>query len=191
MSQPSSSPLVTVRKLTNGTLNGPRPSWDEHFIAIARTVAERADCTRRRVGAVIASDHRIVATGYNGVPAGHPGCLTAGGCPRGRHYAKSLEQELAEQSAWLDGCLDAFDISFSRPLTCGCGHPWPCPSYVEPFTPYDAPGGLCIAVHAEANAIIYADYDKLPGASMYITDSPCHNCQLLVAATGIKEVVIP
>lgn len=59
-----------------------RPSWDEWGLAIARTVAERADCSRRRVGAVLmAPDHTIVATGYNGAAPGEVGCL-AGGCPR-------------------------------------------------------------------------------------------------------------
>ena len=61
-----------------------RPGWDKYFLGICAAVAERADCTRRKVGAVIVNDHRIVSTGYNGAPAGHRGCLTDGACPRGR-----------------------------------------------------------------------------------------------------------
>lgn len=59
-----------------------RPTWDEYFLGIAAAVAARADCRRRRVGAVLVSDNRIVATGYNGAPPGGPSCL-AGQCPRG------------------------------------------------------------------------------------------------------------
>lgn len=62
----------------------PRPTWDEWGLALAKTVALRADCSRRQVGAVLMTpDHAIVATGYNGAPSGAPGCLTAGACPRG------------------------------------------------------------------------------------------------------------
>ena len=51
-----------------------RPNWDEYFLGIAAAVAQRADCERRQVGAVvIGPDHRIVGTGYNGAPAGQPG----------------------------------------------------------------------------------------------------------------------
>lgn len=61
-----------------------RPSWDEYGLNGARWAATRADCTRRKVGAVIMdAEHRIVATGYNGGYPGGPSCL-AGECPRGR-----------------------------------------------------------------------------------------------------------
>lgn len=61
-----------------------RPDWDTYGIQLAETVAARADCTRRQVGAVLmAPDHSIVATGYNGGPSKGFSCLQ-GECPRGR-----------------------------------------------------------------------------------------------------------
>lgn len=51
-----------------------RPNWNEYFMAMAFLVAERSTCTRRKVGAVLVRDRRILATGYNGPPSGFPHC---------------------------------------------------------------------------------------------------------------------
>lgn len=55
-----------------------RPSWHQYFLTITRQVAERSTCTRAKVGAVIVRDKSIVATGYNGSPAGLPHCSEVG-----------------------------------------------------------------------------------------------------------------
>lgn len=95
-----------------------RPTWDDWGVELAMTVARRADCSRRQVGAVIMTDdHRIIATGYNGAPAGAPGCLTSGACPRGRSdvapgssydtgagacIALHAEQNALLRASWMD-----------------------------------------------------------------------------------------
>lgn len=62
-----------------------RPTWDEYFLAVAKTVSLRADCRRRRVGSVlVSSDNRILATGYNGSPRGDSRSCLEGACLRGR-----------------------------------------------------------------------------------------------------------
>jgi dCMP deaminase len=55
-----------------------RPTWDQYFLTITRQVAERSTCLRAQVGAVIVRDKIILATGYNGSPAGLPHCLDVG-----------------------------------------------------------------------------------------------------------------
>ena len=55
-----------------------RPSWDQYFLTITRQVAERSTCNRAKVGAVIVRDKNILATGYNGAPAGLPHCHEVG-----------------------------------------------------------------------------------------------------------------
>ena len=55
-----------------------RPSWDQYFMTITREVAERSTCTRAKVGAVIVRERNILATGYNGSPAGLPHCTDVG-----------------------------------------------------------------------------------------------------------------
>ncbi|MFC1992967.1 cytidine/deoxycytidylate deaminase family protein [Chloroflexota bacterium] len=55
-----------------------RPDSDEYFLKIASVVAERATCRRHHVGAVAVRDKHILATGYNGAPAGLRDCLELG-----------------------------------------------------------------------------------------------------------------
>jgi dCMP deaminase len=55
-----------------------RPSWPEYFMTITAQVAERSTCPRAKVGAVIVRDKNILATGYNGAPAGLPHCTELG-----------------------------------------------------------------------------------------------------------------
>lgn len=122
-----------------------RPGWDQYFLLIAKVVASRADCTRRQVGAVIAKNHRVVACGYNGAPAGEPDCLTAGACPR----------------------------AFSG-VPSGSGD-------------YDH----CIAIHAEAGAIMWSSWEQRQGATIYVTHEPCAGCRKLIRGSGILRAVWP
>lgn len=55
-----------------------RPTWDTYFIEMALLAASRATCPRRRVGAVLVRDNRVLATGYNGSVRGAPHCDDAG-----------------------------------------------------------------------------------------------------------------
>lgn len=59
-----------------------RPTWDEYFASITRQVATRSTCLRRKVGAIIVKDKRILATGYNGAPMRVKNCLERGTCLR-------------------------------------------------------------------------------------------------------------
>jgi len=55
-----------------------RIGWDEYFIKIAEMVSDRSTCNRAKIGAVIVKDRSILATGYNGSPAGQPHCTDVG-----------------------------------------------------------------------------------------------------------------
>lgn len=74
----------------------PRPGWDEYFLRIARIVALRSNCVKRKVAAIIVRDRRIISTGYNGTPRGVANC-NQGGCPRCNGMAASGTR--------LDECL--------------------------------------------------------------------------------------
>jgi dCMP deaminase len=67
--------------------NYTRPTWDEYFMEIARTVSQRATCDRGRSGCVIARDKQILVTGYVGSPRGLPHCDEVG------HLMKKMTHE--------------------------------------------------------------------------------------------------
>ncbi len=65
-----------------------RPDWDEYFMSIAKVVASRSNCIKRKVAAIIVKDRRVISTGYNGTPKGARNC-NEGGCPRCNSMAQS------------------------------------------------------------------------------------------------------
>lgn len=87
-----------------------RPSWEQYFMAIANLVSQRSTCKRRKVGAVLVSDKRILATGYNGAPSGIAHCLDVGclreklGIPSGERHelcrGLHAEQNVIAQAAF-------------------------------------------------------------------------------------------
>ncbi|MBL7071997.1 MAG: cytidine/deoxycytidylate deaminase family protein [Candidatus Omnitrophica bacterium] len=95
-----------------------RPSWDEYFVEIAHLVSKRSTCLRRKVGAVIVKEKRILATGYNGAPRDLPHCDETG-CLREQLKIKSGERhELCrglhgEQNALLQASLHGVSVKDS------------------------------------------------------------------------------
>lgn len=73
-----------------------RPDWPFYFMDIAGRVATRSTCPRRSVGAVIVVNKRILATGYNGAPAGMDHCTDVGCLMMDGHCVRTLH---AEQNA--------------------------------------------------------------------------------------------
>ena len=68
-----------------------RPDWDDYFMRMARVASLRSNCIKRKVGAVIVQDRRIISTGYNGTPRGTRNCFE-GGCARCNNLASSGTQ---------------------------------------------------------------------------------------------------
>lgn len=118
-----------------------RPDWDTYFLRMAATASIRSDCERDKVGAVVVKNNRIRGTGYNGAPAGMPGCAT---CPRR-----------------ASGVVPGSDYS------------------------------NCVAVHAEANALLYTDLEDRVGATLYVTREPCNGCWKIILGAGVVRVVTP
>lgn len=86
-----------------------RPNWDEYFMEMAELASKRSTCLRRKVGAVLVKNKRILATGYNGAPKNLPHCEETGclrvqkNVPSGQRHeicrGIHAEQNLIAQSA--------------------------------------------------------------------------------------------
>jgi len=104
-----------------------RPDIDTYFLKIASVVAERSTCRRHHVGALAARGKHILATGYNGAPAGLPDCLELG-CLRDEQNIPSGERHEicraihAEQNVIIQAGLHGVSLEGS---TIYCTHT-PC-----------------------------------------------------------------
>ncbi|MEM2416893.1 MAG: cytidine/deoxycytidylate deaminase family protein [Nitrososphaerota archaeon] len=126
-----------------------RPSIDEYFMEMAKLVSKRSTCLRRKVGAVLVKDKRVLATGYNGAPKGLPHCSEVG-CMREKLDVPAGErQELcrglhAEQNCIIQAAV--FGVS-TKGATLYTTH-FPC--------------SICakMIINAEISEIVYEeDYD--------------------------------
>lgn len=96
-----------------------RPNWDEYFLSIAHLVSKRSTCLRRKVGAVLIKDKRILATGYNGAPSNIEHCEKVG-CVREKLNIPSGERhELCrglhgEQNALLQAALHGVSVKGAK-----------------------------------------------------------------------------
>jgi len=95
-----------------------RPTADEYFMEMAHLASKRSTCLRRKVGAVIVKDKRVLTTGYNGAPKGLEHCEKTG-CLRQRMKVPSGERhELcrgvhAEQNAIIQAAVFGVSIEGS------------------------------------------------------------------------------
>jgi dCMP deaminase len=92
-----------------------RPSWDQYFIEITNIAKQRSTCLRRQVGALLVKDNHILATGYNGVPAGVTHCEVTGCLRQKLNVPSGQRHELcrglhAEQNAILQAAYHGVPI---------------------------------------------------------------------------------
>lgn len=82
-----------------------RPTWAETFMEVARVVAKRSTCLRRKVGAVLVRDARIIATGYNGAPKGMQHCAAAGCLRKANRVPSGERHELCRAVHGEENCV--------------------------------------------------------------------------------------
>lgn len=158
-----------------------RPTEEETLVHVAYVFAARSTCSRAHVGAVFALRGRILATGYNGAPAGMPHCshdewryAVDGQAPewllQSQYGSQLLRSDWTGSTFYLDeDQVTIIDDRFTGP-------------------PHD---GCKVAIHAEANAIAFAARHGvcLEGTTLYTTLAPCLRCAQLIVNVGVVEIV--
>ena len=99
-------PKKIVKK--SKVFGSPRPSKDEYYLGLAKTVCGRGTCTKVEIGAVIIRDDQVVSTGYVGSPRGTKSSIEHGFClrkklgiPSGHRY-EMCRSVHAEQNAIIN-----------------------------------------------------------------------------------------
>jgi dCMP deaminase len=107
----------------------------------------------------------------------------------------SLATQLAQKSHCVKQKVGAVLTKDTRIVSLGyngppagthnCDEEWP-----ETGCARDRKGSCYLALHAEANAILYATRNNtsLVGSTLYVTLSPCLACARIILTVGIKEV---
>lgn len=134
-------------------------------MSIADLTSKLSYAKRLQVGAVIVRDNKILATGYNGMPAG---------------WENNCEDKVWDQGA--GGWLSPEEIE----------EQYPYQEYnleLEQNVRY----GLKTkpeVLHAESNALakVARSTESSEGATMFCTHAPCIECAKLIYQSGIKSV---
>ena len=83
-----------------------RPDTDAYFIDMAKLAASRSTCIRRSVGCVLVNArNHVLATGYNGVPAGSTHCNEVSTIRGALTFGHACAGADADSGTNLDSCL--------------------------------------------------------------------------------------
>lgn len=130
------------------------------YMKTARIFGDLSTAWRKKVGAVIVKNHRIISIGYNGMPAG---------------WTNECEYKEYDLSKDIEGnyfpgsrSLYPHDDEFGR--------------YMLKTKPE--------VLHAESNAIakLAKTVESGDGATMFVTCAPCIDCAKMIYQSGISQV---
>lgn len=140
------------RSLSLETLaNAMRPSWDAYFMLLASLASMRSNCMKRRVGAVLVRDKRVVSTGYNGTPRGVKNCAE-GGCTRCNSHSDGFFLPVAGGTANDEARQTRDQYAMGQGLD------------------------ECVCLHAEENALLEAGRERVSGGGTTGAVLYCNTC---------------
>jgi deoxycytidylate deaminase len=163
------------------------PTFDEYAMFMAFTSALRSADLSRQVGAVIAQNEEIIASGANDCPRAGGGLYwpsfdssssTITDFCEGRDYTRGYDSNKFEQAKIIDNIgklLNLSDADLDKLKK----------SKIGDITEYGR------VVHAEMETILMCARNQVStsDAIIYCTTFPCHNCAKHIIAAGIKKVI--
>lgn len=143
-----------------------KEKFKQAYMDTARRFAELSPAKRRKVGAIVVKDDRIISIGYNGMPVGWDN-----------------ECEYKEyMNAAKAGFMSDAEIQEKFP-------------FEEYVAEYQAMRRYRLVtkdevLHAESNAIakLAKSNESGLGADLFVTTAPCIHCAKLIHQTGISRV---
>jgi len=165
--------------------------YDKVMMDTARIWSEMSYCKRRKVGAVLSIDNRILATGYNGTING-----TENNCEDNVVICTKCSAELDLSEFETSSYVNMFKENGEADLVKEYRKACKCGEYNIVTDKGNGIEGLSLVtndftVHAEQNVIAFCAKEGISteGATLYVTTSPCKQCSKLIAQSGISRVV--
>ena len=164
------------------------PNFEEYAMFMAYTSSLRSADMSRQIGAVIARDNEIIASGANDCPKAFGGLYWPVLCSNGeyrdenngRDHTLRYDSNKIEQNEIIKKILESFEVNINednikKVKKCGIGD----------ITEYGR------VVHAEMEALLMCARNNISCrcADLYATTFPCHNCAKHIIAAGIKKVM--
>jgi len=165
------------------------PVFDEYAMFLAFAASLRSADLSRQVGAVIARDEQILATGGNDCPRAGGGLYwprLEGGVgidfEGGRDYMRGEDSNAAEKKRII---ADIVEVGGRKGLDEVLLREALEASPIRDLTEFGR------VVHAEMDALLSCARQGTPtrDATLYSTTYPCHNCAKHIVAAGIRRVV--
>lgn len=154
-----------------------RPSIDKLYLSITRELANMSTCCKKKTGALIVKNERIISSGYNGVPSKIEHCCDFWHKTWKNHInnvSNVTSREVNNITNHADNITET-TLSFENFMKTQDHHSW----------------SLKNEVHAEHNCILWAAKEgiSIDQSCMYSLYSPCIYCAKAIASAGIERVV--
>jgi deoxycytidylate deaminase/dephospho-CoA kinase len=144
---------------------------EESVMAMAYAISQRSSCLKRKVGAIIADEFgNLISSGFNEVPIGGTSCQEQyKAC-----YRESTVNKYVEEIKGKYGIENPDEFK-------------------KVFKQYFRTLDICLALHAEENAIVNLARNgtnvPLDKCTLYSTTYPCRLCADKIVQVGIRKVI--